>query len=444
MNINRKKKYLRKRISMICLLVLLLFCYIYIQALFTIPNELFILNGEDYICNFKTPLFVGLLPEKQVNLRLNGNAIATNGVKVNLMSPFTLSSNNQEKVSLKLKLFGFIPLKTMVVEVVPNKNVIPCGNTIGVKIFTQGALIVGTSKVDGLNGKVYEPYKVAGLKQGDYIIEIENQKIINVTDVVEYMENYKGENISIKINRNNSIISTRIQPVKGYKDNKYKMGLWLRDSTAGIGTMTFYDPDTKVFGALGHGIADVDTGNIMNIQKGEILYSNIVSVKRGLKGSPGELRGMFIDNKGSLGQILDNCECGIFGIVNNEGNIVPQNKPMPIALRSQIKEGPAQIISNISGKSTNVYNIEIQKIYRNSLSSSKSMVIKITDERLLNYTGGIVQGMSGSPIIQNGRLVGAVTHVLVNDPTRGYGVFIEWMIQRGNTISPPQSLKNAS
>lgn len=442
MNSNKKRRSVIKRFTLILVLLILILTILYVQALFTIPSELLIIDGEDYICNFKSPVYIGLLADKQADLRLNGNVITSNGAKLSLLSPFTLRSNNVEKINLKLKLFGIIPLKTMVVDVVPNKAVIPCGNTVGVKIYTIGVLVVGTSQIDGADGRAYEPYLSAGIKPGDYIIEINNKKIEGIHDVVNIMDTSTGQPLTVKLNRNNSIIKTVIKPVKS-QDNRFKMGLWLRDSTAGIGTMTFYDPETNAFGALGHGITDVDTGTLMKIDNGEILNSNIVNVKKGLKGSPGELRGVFLENRGGLGKIIENSECGIFGTITNDKTIIPQNKAMPIALRTQIKEGPAQIISNISGSSTNVYNIEIQKIYRNNTSSSKSMIVKITDERLLNYTGGIVQGMSGSPIIQNGKLVGAITHVLVNDPTRGYGVFIEWMIEKIKGVSN-QSLKNAS
>ena len=438
------KKFFIKYFGIPFVALLLIFCFIYIQALYAIPNELLIINGEEYTCDFKSPFAVGFLPESQVNLRLNGSVISSNGVNLNLMSPFTLRSDTVDKVKLRLKLFGLIPLKTMVVEAVPNKSVIPCGNTIGVKIYTLGVMVIGTSEIEGIDGKGYEPYKEAGIKLGDYITQINNEKIGNVPDVVKIMDNCKGEQMSIRLIRNNATVDTRIQPAQSYSDNKFRIGLWLRDSTAGIGTLTFYDPDTKAFGALGHGITDADTESVIKISKGQILNSNVISVKKGYKGSPGELRGVFQDSQGSRGYITDNNECGIYGTIPDTKNIVPYNKPMPIALRSQIVEGSAQIISSISGNSTDVYNVEIQKVFRHNMSNSKSMVIKITDNRLINYTGGIVQGMSGSPIIQNGRLVGAVTHVLINDPTRGYGVFIEWMIQKSNAIPPTQVLQNAS
>lgn len=432
---NIRKIVLFKRLIIAMLLIAIIISLVYLQVLVTTPNELLLINGEDYLWQLKSPFSIGIQPEKQADIMLNGSLLESRGVKLNPMSALKLRSNNINTVKLQLTLFGILPVKTMLVETVPRKKVIPCGNTIGVKIYTEGVLVVGTSQIEGADNKLYQPFKEAGVKAGDYILEINDKKVADVENVSNIIQASGGQPILLKISRNNVLIYTRAKPVKSLQDDKFKMGLWLRESTAGIGTMTFFDPDTNVFAALGHGITDIDTGTIISISKGEVLNSNIVSVKKGMKGLPGELRGIFMNNTSKAGNILDNNEFGIFGTLNLDNRqVIPQNKPLPIALRSEVKEGPAQIISCISGNKTDVYNIVIQKVYRQSINSSKSMVIKITDERLLNYTGGIVQGMSGSPIIQNGKLVGAVTHVLVNDPTRGYGIFVEWMMKKAMTI----------
>ncbi len=437
-----KKNSTIKRAILLLTIVVMLFAVLYIQAFYTIPNELFIISGKDCSFHFKSPVLIGLMSDKPTDLKLNGTPVIPKATKLNLMLPLTIRSDTANKIELKLKLFGIIPFKTVMVEVMPDKSVIPCGNTVGVKIHTDGVLIVATSQIYGQNGEIYEPYNEAGIRSGDYIIEVNGKRTVSTQDIISIMESGKGETLNIKLNRNGTYIATTITPILS-DDGKHRLGLWLRDSTAGIGTLTFYDPQTKAFGALGHGIADVDVGQLLTVDKGEILGSSIVSVKKGRKGSPGELRGIFVENSNSTGVILKNAQCGIFGMIPDKRNIVPGNKAIPIGLRSQVKEGPAHIISNVSGRGTETYNIEIQKVFRNSTNSSKSMVIKITDQRLINYTGGIVQGMSGSPIIQDGRLVGAVTHVLVNDPTRGYGVFIEWMIQHINNISGIKSHRMA-
>ena len=220
-------------------------------------------------------------------------------------------------------------------------------------------------------------------------------------------------------------------PVKSSEDGKYHIGLWVRDSTAGIGTLTFYDADTGKFGALGHGITDIDTGTLMSVKSGEKLESDILGVKMSRSGVPGELKGVFSEGR-QLGTIESNTEVGIYGKLEKHAMQRMKGKMYPVGVRANIKEGPAVILSNIDGKKTEEYDIVIQKVSRQNLNGSKGMIIKITDERLLSTTGGIVQGMSGSPVIQDGKIVGAVTHVLVNDPTRGYGIFIETMLMNAS------------
>lgn len=224
----------------------------------------------------------------------------------------------------------------------------------------------------------------------------------------------------------------KVKPVKS-KDNQYKIGLWIRDSTAGVGTLTFYDNKTGTFAALGHPITDVDTGTILNVNSGQIVNSSIVSVRKGVRGTPGELKGIFIDEDVVLGQIIKNTQCGIFGKSN-----LPiknkNNKKMKLALRDEIKEGPAQIYTTIDGSEPKLYNIMVEKLLPQNSPGPKSMVIKVTDKELLEKTGGIVQGMSGSPIIQDNKIIGAVTHVLINKPDTGYGIYIEWMLKDADIL----------
>lgn len=415
-------------------MLILIVSFIYIQAFSELPNRLLIIDGKEYIFNLKIPFLANLYQDKKVDLRLNGNRINNGISNINMMNEFTLLSNksNASTVNLNFKLFGFIPFKSVQIDVVPNKMLIPCGNSIGVKIHTDGALVVGTSKILGADGKYYEPYSSANVLIGDYIVKVNGIKINNISQITSLMEKTSGQTLKLIIKRKGSLMPVNINPCKS-SDGKYRIGLWLRDSTAGIGTLTFFDKETGIFGALGHGITDVDSGTLMVITNGEILSSNIISIKRGYSGSPGELKGILMVNKGK-GEVIKNTEYGIYGKVNAASSLIPNNKALPIALRNDIKEGPAQIITNINGMNIAFYNIEIQNVLKQNLDSSKNMIIKITDKRLLNSTGGIVQGMSGSPIIQNGKLVGAVTHVLINDPTKGYGIFIESMIQKSNSI----------
>lgn len=430
----KRKRQVNKYILFSLLTFFVIFLFVYLQALTEIPNQLLIIDGKEYVFDFKMPFTVNLYQDKKVDLKLNGNDINNGITNLNMMKQFTLltKTNKDSRVNINLKMFGFIPLKTMMINVVPNKTVIPCGNSIGVKIHTNGALVVGTTSVLSSDGKYYEPFKSSNINIGDYIIKINDLQIKDISQVTSIIEKSLGQTIKLEIKRNGRIIYTTVKPCKS-QDGIYRIGIWLRDSTAGIGTLTFYDKDNGIYGALGHGITDIDSGMLMTINNGEIVPSKVISVKKGYRGKPGELKGMLMEHYGKS-NIIQNTEYGIYGKIDKNSTIIPHNKALPIALRNEIKEGPAQIITNINGSDLNIYNIEIQKVFLQNIDSSKNLIIKITDERLLNYTGGIVQGMSGSPIIQNGKLIGAVTHVLINDPTRGYGVFIESMIQKADSM----------
>lgn len=261
------------------------------------------------------------------------------------------------------------------------------------------------------------------------ILEVSGKKIDNTEDLITEIDNSNGEGIKVKYKRGNKVAALTVKPIKSVEDNKYHVGMWVRDSTAGIGTLTFYDPKSNGFGALGHGITDIDTGALMPVENGEIVESNILTIIKGRSGNPGELKGVLIEEKRELGLIKINSPYGIYGTLNKDALGKFPNKLYPVGLRSDVEVGRATILANIDGKTIEEYEIEIQKISKNTTNRQKGMVIRIKDSRLLEQTGGIVQGMSGSPIIQNGKLIGAVTHVLVNDPTRGYGIFIENMLK---------------
>ena len=313
----------------------------------------------------------------------------------------------------------------------------PGGQPIGVKLNTKGVLVVALSDIEGSNGKIPSPAANAGVQIGDSIIKINNVEINHAEDVTRFVNREKNSEITLKLQRKNdsTLFEVKVKPVVDVTDGKQKIGLWVRDSTAGVGTLTFYDDKTKKFAALGHPITDADTGTILNVNNGVIVSSNIVSIKKGTRGNPGELRGLFVDENKVKGQIINNTECGIFG--NGTKNLINNkyNKPLKIGLRNEIKEGKAQILTTVNGGEPELFEIEIQKLLPQNSSGSKSMVIKITDSKLLEKTGGIVQGMSGSPIIQNNKIIGAVTHVLINKPDVGYGIYIEWMLKDAGILS---------
>jgi stage IV sporulation protein B len=332
---------------------------------------------------------------------------------------------------MKVKLFGKIPFKTVKVNVVPDLRVIPGGQTIGVKVKSAGILVVGHHQVTGSDGMKQSPGEAAGLRLGDLIVKINGSNINEVHKVAE-LSARAGNNkqpLEVTYKRNGQLAETRLSPVFDAEDKAWRLGLYIRDSAAGVGTLTFYAPDQGVYGALGHVITDLDTQTPIEVGEGQILQSSVMSINKSQNGEPGEKRAQFVKESKILGNVERNTPFGIFGKMNEVPTHSYSDKSVPVAFAEDVKEGPAQILTVINGQKVERFNIEIVHVSKQSGPATKGMVIKITDKRLLNKTGGIVQGMSGSPIIQDGKLVGAVTHVFVNDPASGYGCFIEWMLQ---------------
>lgn len=404
----------KKRIRLLCwiltpIIFLTLFTYINVGQ---ISSTIFVREGQE----LKSNNFLRLVEEKDI--------------KVN-----NLITNNSSIRKAQVCLLGILPLKTISVKAISNKiSLYPGGQPIGVKLSTKGTLVVALSDIETENGKTSSPGAAAGIQIGDSILKINNINITSSEQVSEIVNSCEGKELNITIDRKGEELTKKVKPVKNTNDTKYKIGLWIRDSTAGVGTLTFYDENSNKFAALGHPITDSDTGTILNINTGQIISSSIVSVRKGAKGNPGELKGIFIDEEVALGDITKNTNCGIFG--NTNKSLINKNsKPLDIALRDEIKLGPAQILTTIDGEEPKLYNIEIEKLLKQETPSPKSMIIKITDPVLLEKTGGIVQGMSGSPIIQNNKIIGAVTHVLINKPDTGYGVYIEWMLKDADILT---------
>lgn len=348
---------------------------------------------------------------------------------INEVSVEKVKSHNQT-YKTDIMLMKTIPIKKVKINMVEEKKVVPCGIPFGVKIFTDGVLVIGTTDVCTDN-ELKNPAKIAGIKKGDVIISINNEKVNTNEDVSRIIEESKGNDVDMCLRRNNVKISTKLEPVKSKNDGVYKAGLWIRDSSAGIGTMTFYDKDTEMFAGLGHGICDVDTGNLLPLLKGDIVRANIDGVVKGARGVPGELKGYFTDYT-SIGSLSSNIESGVYG---NLTCCPSQNEEVVLAMKQQVRRGNAKILTTICGEQPQYYEIRIDSVNYNERVPTKNMIITITDPELLKKTGGIVQGMSGSPIIQNGMLVGAVTHVFINEPTRGYGIFAENMIKNCTRVS---------
>ncbi len=326
----------------------------------------------------------------------------------------------------EVKVLG-VGFKSIPVDVYKDIRLCPGGNAFGVKMKTKGAVVVGMSDV---NTHDSNPAGDAGIKIGDIIVSVNGIGVTSSQDITDAVNAGGGNKIEFVLLRDGKEMSVTVFPLLDSADGKYKTGIWVRDNTAGIGTVTYIDPQTGNFAGLGHGICDSDTGVLLPIEKGELYDVVINGVTKGDVGVPGELRGFFINEK--KGIVYSNTECGVFGKTDS---LPPDiSEPMPIALRGDIKTGAAQLICTTDENVKVMYDIEIQKIFEQS-TNTKNFIIKVTDERLLEETGGIVQGMSGSPIIQDGKLIGAVTHVLVNDPKRGYGIFIENMLAQDNASS---------
>lgn len=329
---------------------------------------------------------------------------------------------------------ALLPMKASAVEAAGKgsvRTVIPMGRAVGIKLFSDGVIVVGLSDLATSEGAA-SPAKNCGLKAGDIITHINSEEIDSIEEVQSIIRDAAGNKMSIRATRGDKRLQFTAQAVQCSTDGAYRLGALIRDSMAGIGTMTFYDPNSGLFGALGHGITDIDTAILIPLQSGAIMYASVSDVKKGGCNAPGELHGTFQVNN-DLGTLNANTNGGIFGILTDKSLIANAN-PVPIADPDEVKVGPATILSNISGETVVEYNVQITKVCHGSEGENRDLMLKITDKRLLDSTGGIVQGMSGSPILQNGKLVGAVTHVLVSNPTQGYGIFATRMLDTASSF----------
>lgn len=304
-------------------------------------------------------------------------------------------------------------------------TVIPLGRAVGIKLFSDGVVVTGLSNVESTDS-TSSPGREGGLRAGDVITHINGQEVNTIEGVQALMAQEQGEPLTLQVQREGKALQLTVQPVQN-QEGAYQLGVWLRDSMAGIGTLTFYDPQSGVFAALGHGISDVDTATLMPLETGSIMKATVSDVKKGLSGEPGELHGVF-DLQHDLGTLYANTQQGIFGTLDDK-ELVQNGQGVEIASRDQVHTGKATILSNIAGDQVEEYEIEILTLYPEGDGDTRNLMLQVTDPRLLETTGGIVQGMSGSPILQDGRLVGAVTHVLINEPSRGYGILAENMVK---------------
>ena len=339
------------------------------------------------------------------------------------------ASNTNSKIENKkitVSLFNLFNVKTVNVSTVQNTKVIPLGNIIGIKLYSDGVLVIGMTEIEGK-----KPYENTGIREGDLITKVDNVQVTTTQALIECVNKSKGQNVKIQYIREGTEYIANIEPVKT-KENKYKIGLWVRDGAMGIGTATYYEPESGKIATLGHGIVDRDTDKLITIESGTLLTSTITKIKKGEEGIPGEIRGVINDSQ-KIGNINLNTEFGIYGKLEETNRLgIDTTNVLDVALKNEIKTGKATILLMLEDGIRKEYEIEIKKIYKNNTEDNKSMLIEITDSELIEKTGGIIQGMSGAPILQNGKFIGAITHVLVNNPIQGYAVFGETMIKQMN------------
>lgn len=369
-------KFIRK----IFLIIFLTITLIYVTNITNIPKNIILFEGESL--NLGT--IFGIYETKEPII--------------------TTSSGNEEsniiyEEKIKLSLFNILNVKDVNVTTIENTNVIPLGNTVGLKLYASGVLVIGMTEIEGK-----KPYENTGIKEGDLIIYIDSTQVTTTEELVQCVNSSNGKILEITYVRNGEEYVTNIEPIKTV-ENEYKLGLWVRDGAAGIGTATYYEPSTGKFAALGHGIVDMDTENLISIESGELVTTTVVDIQEGAEGTPGQIKGT-ITNGEKIGEVYTNTEFGLYGNITNISKLnINQSNAIPVATRNEIEEGSAKTILTLENGIRKEYDIEITKIYKNNNSDNKSMVIKVTDEDLLELTGGIIQGMSGAPIVQNGKFV---------------------------------------
>lgn len=395
------------------LIVLFTIFFAYITNIEKIPENITLYQDEEYE--------IGYLK----GIEIDGDNIEKKNSFFNKL--VTIKANILGDLKLNLSALGFFN-KTITVSVLPKVEVIPGGDCIGVKLYSKGVLIIGESKIQGVDGNFYKAYEEGTFKAGDILLKINDYEIENSNEVETIIENIKDKEVTITYERDGEEKTKNITPIKCIDDGKYKIGLWIRDGAMGVGTLTFYSPEYSKFAALGHGISDEDSKSLIKLENGSIYGANVLSVNKGRSEAPGEIKG-YLDDGEEIGTITVNSNNGIYGDINEYNTNIITRERIPVASRNEIEVGPATIQCTVDqSQEIKSYDIEIVKISNSVSNDSKGMIIKVTDEDLISKTGGIVQGMSGSPIIQKGKLVGAVTHVYVSQPTKGYAIFADTMI----------------
>lgn len=411
---------------------IIVFCLGYV-SISKLPDTIFIQEDESEVIVGGFPINVDITGDDQTvaALNFNGTSLKDNST-YNLAQPIKIDPSARGSYQISLKLLGVIPVKDINIVVDKERRLIPGGQSIGVLLYTKGALVVGSSDIITSDGSKQNPALKAGIVAGDVIIKVDGMEVEDADHLSSLINDLSEENITFTVQRGTAQVDIQVKPVKDADDGLYKIGLWVRDSTAGVGTLTYYDPLYNTFGGLGHSITDIDTGQELSVKNGEIIHSDIIDIAKGEKGAPGELKGLFNTSKSKIGKIEKNTEVGIYGEAYEPIQSELYKEGLPIASQEDVKLGSAQILTTLDDQGVKAYDCKIVKKKDQSTQEVKSFVIEVTDKELLEKTGGIVQGMSGSPVVQNGKIIGAVTHVFINDPTKGYGIYIEWMLENSD------------
>jgi stage IV sporulation protein B len=416
-----------------CITVLIIaFCFSpQFRNIYGLPPHMRIIEGEIASFHVNFPLTLSINPDFEQSIR--AESPMTNYA---LSRPVFLETLKLGKATLQFKLLGIVPIRTVQVDVLPSIQLIPGGNSIGVVLQSRGVIVVGNSPITIANDQQVTPAKEGGIHVGDVILSINGIMVHSDSQVADVIDSSGKEEriLDIILKRGEEEINIRLKPVLCNDTKRYRIGLFVRDSAAGVGTLTFHDPKSQAYGALGHIITDSDTNQPIDCEQGKIVSAKVSGIQHGMRGQPGEKIGVFIEEDQLLGNIQKNTRFGIYGKLTADLPNELYSEPIPVASMNQIQTGHAEILTVVNGQTIERFGIEIQKVNLQDSPEGKGLVIKVTDPVLLEKTGGIVQGMSGSPIIQNGKLVGAVTHVFVHDPTRGYGCFIDWMLMEVGVI----------
>lgn len=408
------------------------------RNIYGLPPHMRIIQGEAALFNVNYPLTVTVSQNSTDSIRVKSQSSG-----YTISRPVFLESVKLGHATVEFKLLGLIPIRTVQVDVLPQLKLVPGGHSIGVVLHSRGVIVVGNSPIPTSDGQYVTPAKDAGINVGDLILSINQIPVQSDSQVAEIIDsNGQGEALNFLIKRGEEQINVLVKPILCNDTKRYRIGLFVRDSAAGVGTLTFYEPNSRTYGALGHIITDSDTNQPIDCEKGKIVPATVSGIQHGKRGHPGEKIGVFIEEDQLLGNIQKNTQFGIYGHLNAMLNNDLYSEGIPIASMNQVQTGYAEMLTVVEGQTIERFAIEIQKINLQDSPESKGLVIKVIDPRLLDRTGGIVQGMSGSPIIQNGKIVGAVTHVFVHDPTKGYGCFIDWMLMESGII--PQKEKQTS